>query len=200
MLPDQIERVRELLAQHKASINMIGDGVNDAPAMAAASISIKWSGAGTDTAIRLADIALMQDDLSKVAEAIQLGRRTVRIIQVNIGFALGVKLFPRARVIRQAAACDSSGYRGDACCHRGCVIRCELNLPKLLPGGEGDISPVPRGSSCLTPCFTRYSCASASLANAWMPFAMMMVLNDSKGTRKNSFRVDLVDANHRTRC
>ncbi|ODU23836.1 MAG: metal-transporting ATPase [Verrucomicrobia bacterium SCN 57-15] len=91
LLPDQkIERVRELLAQHK-HVGMIGDGVNDAPAMAAASIGIAMGGVGTDTAIETADIALMQDDLSKVAEAIQLGRRTVRIIQGNIAFALIVK-------------------------------------------------------------------------------------------------------------
>jgi Cd2+/Zn2+-exporting ATPase len=91
LLPDQkIERVRELLAQHK-HVGMIGDGVNDAPAMAAASIGIAMGGVGTDTAIETADLALMQDDLSKVAEAVQLGRRTVRIIQGNVAFALGVK-------------------------------------------------------------------------------------------------------------
>lgn len=91
LLPDQkIERVRALLAQHK-HVGMIGDGVNDAPAMAAASIGIAMGGTGTDTAIETADMALMQDDLSKVAEAIQLGRRTVRIIQTNIAFTLIVK-------------------------------------------------------------------------------------------------------------
>ena len=91
LLPEQkVDRVRELMARHK-HVGMIGDGVNDAPAMAVASVGIAMGAAGTDTAIEIADMALLQDDLSKVAGAIRLGRRTVRVIQANIAFALGVK-------------------------------------------------------------------------------------------------------------
>ena len=92
LLPDQkIEHVRELLAAY-GNVGMIGDGVNDAPAMAAATIGIAMGAAGTDTAIETADIALMKDDLSKVAEAVHLGRRTLRVIQFNIAFSIAVKL------------------------------------------------------------------------------------------------------------
>ena len=91
LLPDQkIENVRELLKKYEF-VGMVGDGVNDAPAMATASLGIAMGAAGTDTAIETADMALMTDDLGKISEAIHLGRRALGVIKFNIAFALLIK-------------------------------------------------------------------------------------------------------------
>lgn len=91
LMPDQkVEHLKELVKTYQY-VGMIGDGVNDAPALAVASVGIAMGAVGSDTAIETADMALMNDDLRKLADAIAVGRRTVRIIQFNVWFAIAIK-------------------------------------------------------------------------------------------------------------
>ena len=91
MLPaEKVAAVEQLVARH-GQVAMIGDGVNDAPAMARATLAVAMGVAGSDAAVETADVALMSDDLSKLPWLIRHSRRTLSVIRQNIAFSLAVK-------------------------------------------------------------------------------------------------------------
>jgi Cd2+/Zn2+-exporting ATPase len=92
LLPaDKVARMEEILSDGKGKVAFVGDGINDAPVLMRADCGIAMGAMGSDAAIESADVVLMDDKPSKIADSIKIARKTMRIVWENIIFALGVK-------------------------------------------------------------------------------------------------------------
>ena len=96
LLPDgKVEKVESLLKEKSTNgkLVFVGDGINDAPVLALADIGIAMGGLGSDAAIEAADVVIMTDEPSKIVNAIDLSKKTMRIVKENIIFAIFIKVF-----------------------------------------------------------------------------------------------------------
>ncbi|MCV3196015.1 heavy metal translocating P-type ATPase [Enterococcus faecium] len=93
LLPeDKVQRLEEILQRNNKKTASVGDGINDAPVLARADVGIAMGGLGSDAAIEAADVVIMNDQPSKIAEAIHLAKKTLKIVKQNIVFAIGIKI------------------------------------------------------------------------------------------------------------
>ena len=92
LLPADKVKYFDIFANHQSTVAFVGDGINDAPVLARADVGIAMGGLGSDAAIEAADVVLMDDQPSKIAQAITIARKTIAIARQNVAFAIGVKV------------------------------------------------------------------------------------------------------------